>query len=45
MTEVDISKNIVGGFCQTDFESGVYQLRGRLQELPEMFAVNYALIG
>lgn len=38
VTEVDISKNIVGGFCQTDFESGVYQLRGRLQELPEMFA-------
>ena len=44
-TEVDISKNIVGGFCQTDFESGVYQLRGRLQELLEMSAVNYTLIG
>ena len=38
-------KNRVGGFCEADFESGVYQLQSRLEELPELFVVKHSLIG
>ena len=34
----------MGGFCEADFESGVYQLQSRLEELPELFVVKHPVV-